>query len=442
MSQELKSHTSWSLGQTQSPLTGYVGLLAILLCTLSLTFCLLNFHGVEHQALWPLHKPLCWLIIFIAMVCTEVFVFKTHQRNFDFKNGRVLDKSAWQRVFARFFALMLCFLVSALVVVPMTLLFLSFLPFYILFVPFIILGSLPYFILVEKFSKLDKDGPTDEILLLAQILMPGLAGQTSESADMKREHMLNLLRGIIIKSYFIPFMTVSCSTYWGLWQINVLSLIQTLGSNPSLANIPQGLLARQICMPLLEFTIVVDITIAMLGYISSCRLLDTQFTSADPGPCGWISALACYPPFNLVFETMLLNHICFDPHEMNLYLQSPAVLIVVSVICLVLISIYSLATVMFGLRFSNLTNRGIISSGPYKIVRHPAYIAKNIFWWFALMPWFMANGANSLGPVLILIVLNLFYVWRALTEEKHLMREEHYQEYCKQVKWRFIPGLV
>lgn len=443
MSQEIKSNTPLSLGQTQSPLTGYVGLLAIAICTIGITFCLLKIPGIEHKELWPLHKPLCWLIIFIAMVAIEIFVFKIHQRNFDFRSGRSLDKAAWQRVFSRLVALIICFVVSAFVVVPMTLLFPAFLPFYILFLPLIILGSFPYFVLVEKFSKPVESGessrPTDEILLLSQIIMPKFAGVSGETDEMKKEHMLNLLRGIIIKSYFIPFMTASCSTYWGLWQMKTLSLIQSLGSN--LNGIPAGLLGREIFMPLLEFTILVDITIAMLGYISSCRLLDTQFTSADPHPSGWIAALACYPPFNIIFETMLLNHVCYEQLEITHYISHPLILNIVSVICLVLMSIYSLATVMFGLRFSNLTNRGIITSGPYKIVRHPAYIAKNIFWWFAMMPWFVASGANCIGPVFILIVLNAFYVWRSLTEEKHLMREEHYQEYCKKVKWRFIPGL-
>lgn len=130
---------------------------------------------------------------------------------------------------------------------------------------------------------------------------------------------------------------------------------------------------------------------------------------------------------------MLLNHVCYEQLEITHYISHPLILNTVSVICLVLISIYSLATVMFGLRFSNLTNRGIITSGPYKIVRHPAYIAKNTFWWFAMMPWFVSSGVNCIGSVFILIVLNAFYVWRALTEEKHLMREEHYQEYCQ--KW-------
>ncbi|WP_436428256.1 hypothetical protein, partial [Enterococcus faecium] len=46
----------------------------------------------------------------------------------------------------------------------------------------------------------------------------------------------------------------------------------------------------------------------------------------------------------------------------------------------VLTGIYAWATVAFGLRFSNLTHRGILTHGPYALSRHPAYLAKNLFW--------------------------------------------------------------
>lgn len=251
--------------------------------------------------------------------------------------------------------------------------------------------------------------------------------------------MLNLLRGMIIKSYFIPFMTASCSTYWGFWQNHILEFIANYSK---LSLMPPGLLGRELFMPLFEFIIVVDLTIALLGYITSCRLLDTQFTSADPSVSGWTAALACYPPFNFVFETMLLNHCFYANNEFAFYLGQPVLLNVLSILVLILIAIYSLSTVVFGLRFSNLTNRGIITSGPYSVVRHPAYVCKNLSWWFALLPWFMTNGFNSIFAIIVLLVLNAFYVWRALTEEKHLMREEHYRQYCEKTKWRFIPGLV
>ena len=37
---------------------------------------------------------------------------------------------------------------------------------------------------------------------------------------------------------------------------------------------------------------------------------------------------------------------------------------------------------MFSFRFSNLTHRGIITSGPYRFTKHPSYVSKNIAWSF------------------------------------------------------------
>ena len=46
-------------------------------------------------------------------------------------------------------------------------------------------------------------------------------------------------------------------------------------------------------------------------------------------------------------------------------------------ILVVLTGIYAWATMAFGLRFSNLTHRGILTHGPYAFTKHPAYMSKN-----------------------------------------------------------------
>jgi protein-S-isoprenylcysteine O-methyltransferase Ste14 len=56
-----------------------------------------------------------------------------------------------------------------------------------------------------------------------------------------------------------------------------------------------------------------------------------------------------------------------------------------------LTGIYAWATVAFGLRFSNLTYRGVLTNGPYAFTRHPAYLSKNAFWW-------MSNPAGGSPP--------------------------------------------
>jgi protein-S-isoprenylcysteine O-methyltransferase Ste14 len=89
----------------------------------------------------------------------------------------------------------------------------------------------------------------------------------------------------------------------------------------------------------------------------------------------------------------------------------------------------------FGLRFSNLTNRGIIARGPYAWIRHPAYVSKNIAWWAE-----NARSFSSLWQIIFLAAWNYIYYLRAVTEERHLLRDPDYRAYCQKAPYRFIPG--
>ena len=97
---------------------------------------------------------------------------------------------------------------------------------------------------------------------------------------------------------------------------------------------------------------------------------------------------------------------------------------------LALIAIYTWATMSFGLRFSNLTHRGIITSGPYRFAKHPAYLCKNLSWWLISMPFMVgATWQDSLRHCAMLLLANAVYWWRARTEEKHLLSDHNYQLY-------------
>jgi protein-S-isoprenylcysteine O-methyltransferase Ste14 len=103
--------------------------------------------------------------------------------------------------------------------------------------------------------------------------------------------------------------------------------------------------------------------------------------------------------------------------------------------------------VCFGLRFSNLTHRGIISRGPYAIVRHPAYAAKNFSWWCVMLPsvlWeiWTQRSAAPLLQVVGMVLMSGIYFCRAITEERHLSRDQEYRNYMKKVPYRFIPGVL
>ncbi len=116
-----------------------------------------------------------------------------------------------------------------------------------------------------------------------------------------------------------------------------------------------------------------------------------------------------------------------------MYLQLPDQTLVTILAVLMIISyfLYMLPTIFFGVRFSNLTNRGIVRTGPFAYVRYPAYAAKNIAWWFVGLPVAIYSGLNhGLSSMLLLVsglvFMTAIYYLRAITEEKHLSIDPYY----------------
>ena len=150
--------------------------------------------------------------------------------------------------------------------------------------------------------------------------------------------------------------------------------------------------------------------------------------SVEPTLLGWTVALVCYPPFNQV----LGSNLGWYASDYVVY-KGETITFILRLAVLLSYFIYVGATVALGTKCSNLTNRGIVSRFPYSIVRHPAYSAKNLSWWLTIIP------VLSVTSVLVMGVWTIIYMLRAFTEERHLLQDPDYQEYCKKVKYRFIP---
>jgi protein-S-isoprenylcysteine O-methyltransferase Ste14 len=110
-------------------------------------------------------------------------------------------------------------------------------------------------------------------------------------------------------------------------------------------------------------------------------------------------------------------------------------------------AIYASASVALGLKASNLTHRGIVARGPYAVVRHPAYVCKNLAWWIGAVPLVIAAFQDSLLEALwtagSVLAWSALYVLRSLTEEDHLRSVDgEYDAYASKVRYRFIPGVI
>ena len=94
----------------------------------------------------------------------------------------------------------------------------------------------------------------------------------------------------------------------------------------------------------------------------------------------------------------------------------------------------------FGMRFSNLTDRGTITNGPYRYFKHPAYVSKNISWWLMYMPFLSkVDLASGFRACLLLAAVNYLYYLRAKSEEKQLMADPAYRAYSE---WIAEHGLL
>ncbi len=173
-----------------------------------------------------------------------------------------------------------------------------------------------------------------------------------------------------------------------------------------------------------------DLLFCVVGYATSMRILDSQIRSVEPTIFGWLIALVCYQPFYSVIGKYYLQY--DDSIYWDNWLQPwPGVRAVWGFLIIVLVCTYALCTVSFGLRFSNLTHRGIITAGPYRFSKHPAYLAKNLSWWLISVPFISDQGfAAGLRNCCLLALLNLVYYARARTEERHLSRDPVYVAYA------------
>ena len=80
-------------------------------------------------------------------------------------------------------------------------------------------------------------------------------------------------------------------------------------------------------------------------------------------------------------------------------------------------------------------NRGVVSSGLYRLVRHPIYLGYLI----------THSGFVAANPtvwnIAMLVGADIALMWRAVCEEETLRRDDAYRAYQNTVRWRVLPGV-
>jgi isoprenylcysteine carboxyl methyltransferase (ICMT) family protein YpbQ len=252
--------------------------------------------------------------------------------------------------------------------------------------------------------------PHDEYYAFGSLVIGRWA--TADGALIRR-----LLLGWTVKGFFLPLMTVYLA-----------GEIQSLRGAMGVVATDHGVMPIYQVFYHLSYT--VDLLFCVVGYSAAIRLFDSEIRSVEPTVAGWVIALMCYQPFYSVIGRFYLQY--DDDIYWDNWLQNwPAVRVGWAAVIIALTVIYALCTVSFGLRFSNLTHRGIITSGPYRFTKHPAYLSKNLSWWLISVPFIGEQGFSAgLRNCVLLGLLNLVYYARARTEEQHLSRDPKYVAYA------------
>jgi protein-S-isoprenylcysteine O-methyltransferase Ste14 len=378
-------------------------------------------------------------IVFPAMIICELLLFKPHRQYFDFTAKRTLGFAAKQRMFLKFFVHLVCLLLLGAFYAAATFIKDTFLILYCLLFPILLLLPVIYFWVTEKYGKEDA---LDEFVIAGNSLTDwlrtrSLPPEKRAPSPLRNSHTCNLLRTYFVKGFFVPFMTFACCTAWLFWQEKGTMLFSHAWFiNPAAdaVAVDMGLIYEA----LIPLIVAADVTVGTAGYITSTRIMGTHIIRTDPTVLGWIVALICYPPFDKLFDLGKLL-----PVE-NIWPQDfarafPIASIICCIVTLLLWSGYTWATFTFGLRFSNLTNRGTIDFGPYAVIRHPAYAMKTFCWWVTLIPVFVLHQQSLVYAIPALAVITIIYILRAITEERNMSVDPQYLEYKKKVRWRFIP---
>lgn len=186
-----------------------------------------------------------------------------------------------------------------------------------------------------------------------------------------------------------------------------------------------------------SFILLVIMLTILPGYLFSSRLINTHVKKIDTTWFAWTVTLICYQPFiQPIFGNILKYGPPTSVHNglavwISVTQSIPPIFYFVggSIVFFALIHLW--AEAILGIRSSNLTNRGIITNGPFSFTKHPVYVSKCFGWAFISLPFLNhLTFLDSFRLGLLFLGVCMIYVGRSLAEERVLATDELYVKYA------------
>lgn len=393
-------------------------------------FCFfLVLEGMKIQSYASRISAAVFLLLSIAVpiVLAEAIILKSFAHKdtgLDFKNGTKADS---RRVFVKVYGLYATMtLIGLLYYIFPEYRKPSYGSYWILLkylVPVTSLAAIPYFFLLDKYLVDKKDGYWHAGMFFS-----------GQSNKIDRTILKNHILGWLVKSFFLPLMFTYLMD--NLLYFKTHSIIRDIEYG---ITISPDVFYRS----MLKLIFTIDLAYAAVGYLFTFRIFNSHIRSVEPTMLGWLVALICYQPF---WGVLYDGYLSYNSDQINFdnWLNGvPFLLMLWAALIIFMLMVYIWATLQFGIRFSNLTHRGIITNGPYRYLKHPAYVSKNISWWLISVPFISNRGlSDAIKNCLLLFCVNLIYYLRAKTEEAHLGLDPVYQNYQKHMKENSIKEIL
>jgi protein-S-isoprenylcysteine O-methyltransferase Ste14 len=178
-------------------------------------------------------------------------------------------------------------------------------------------------------------------------------------------------------------------------------------------------------------TVTFELVFVSAGYACACRLFNSQIRVVESTLLGWFIALISYAPLLGLIYTNFFGYRGGNTSWKIWLAGNDPLLMVWGAVLLALLLVHMWGDACFGVRFSNLTNRGIITNGPYRFMKHPAYFSKSLRWWLVSAPFATTAGWDeALRYSLMLAGVNIAYAVRCYTEERLLSSDPNYVAYA------------
>ena len=272
--------------------------------------------------------------------------------------------------------------------------------------------------------------PDDGVLHFGYII-------TGQWKAANRAKISEYFKSVALRAYFVPAMYIYLFASLETFIAGPAAYLQD--NSTYVANIPLASIIMTLVVAYF-FLMIIDGLFALIGYLATFRALDSDVRSTDSTITGWVSCLICYTPF---FEALLLTFILkdfyYNPQWFVWFQHYEWLMLVWGSFATIAMCTEAFTTMTFGIRFSNLTYRGLISTGLFRFTKHPQYVSKLANRFLVYVPFMSLGGVVGAAWAMFLFgLICLLYYVRARTEENHLSIHEDYVRYAELMNERSV----